>query len=77
MIPAEVNLCSAQVVGFDPAQNNGLMAKRLNWLEECRELVTIWLVKYQQKLARRYNRGVKTREFGTEDLVLRKVVGNM
>ena len=77
MIPVEVNLCSARVVGFDPAQNNGLMAKRLNWLEECRELVTIWLVKYQQKLARRYNQGVKTREFGTEDLVLRKVVGNM
>ena len=55
MILAEVNLCSARVVGFDPAQNNGLMAKRLNWLEECRESATIWLAEYQQKLARRYN----------------------
>ena len=28
-------------------------------------------------LARRYYRDVKTREFSTEDLVLRKAVGNM
>ena len=53
------------------------MAKRLNWLEECRESATIWLAEYQQKLARRYNQGVKIREFGIEDLALRKVMGNM
>ena len=31
MIPAEVNLCSAQVVEFDLAQNNKLMVERLDW----------------------------------------------
>ena len=66
MIPVEVNLCSARVNGFDPIQNGLMMVERLDLLEE-----------YQQKLARHYNRDVKTREFGAGDLVLRRVVGNM
>ena len=47
MIPAKVNLCSARVAGFDPAQNNELMVERLDWLEECREAVIIRLAEYQ------------------------------
>ena len=31
----------------------------------------------QQRLAQRYNRDIKGREFSAVDLVLRKVVGNM
>ena len=77
MIPAEVNLCSAQVEDFAPACNDGLMVERLDLLEEFREAETIRLAEYQQKLARRYNRYVKTREFNAGDLVLRKAVGNM
>ena len=34
MIPAEVNLCSAQVDGFNLAQNELMMAERLDLLEE-------------------------------------------
>ena len=45
-------------------------------LEERRESATTWLVEYQQKLAWRYNRDVRKREFEVRDLVLRKVVGN-
>ena len=45
-------------------------------LEERRESATTWLVEYQQKLAWRYNRDVRKREFEARDLVLRKVVGN-
>ena len=77
MISTEVNLCSTWVEGFNPAQNEGMMVERLDLLEEYREVTTIWLVEYQQKLARRYNWGLKTREFSAEDLVLRKAVGNM
>ena len=77
VIPTEINLCSAQVAGFDPVQNVDLMMKRLDWLEECREAATIRLTEYQQKLAQRYNRNVKGREFSAGELVLRKVVGNM
>ncbi|XP_030940280.1 uncharacterized protein LOC115965249 [Quercus lobata] len=55
VIPAEVNLCSAQVAGFDPAENDELMLERLDWLKECQEAAIIRLAKYQQKLAQRYN----------------------
>ena len=76
VISANVNLCSAQVSGFIPAENDELMVKHLDQLEECWELATIRLAEYQQKLAWRYNRDVKRREFSTGELVLRKVVGN-
>ena len=33
VIPAEVNLCSAQVARFDPVQNDGLTLEHLDWLE--------------------------------------------
>ena len=77
VIPTEVSLCSARVAGFDLIQNANLMKEHLDWLEECREAATIRLAEYQQKLAQRYNRNVKGREFSAGELVLRKVVGNM
>ena len=77
VIPTEVNLCSARVKEFSPARNDGLMVECLDLLEEHREATTIRLAEYQQKLARCYNRCVKTMEFSVGDLVLRKAVGNM
>ena len=77
MIPAEVNLCSVRVEGFNLARNKGMMVERLDLLEKYREAATIRLIEYQQDLAQRYNRNVKTREFVAGDLVLRKAVGNM
>ena len=77
IILAEINLCSARVSKFVPAQNDGLMVKHLDLLEEYREMTTLRLAKYQQKLARRYNRDVKTREFGAGDLMLQKAVRSM
>ena len=40
-------------------------------------MLTIRLAEYQQKLARCYNRDVKTREFSARNQVLWKSVGNM
>ena len=77
VILAEVNLYNAQVDGFNPAHNEQMMLKQLDSLEEYREAATIQLAEYQQKLAQRYNRDVRVREFDAEDLVLQKVVGNM
>ena len=77
VIPAEVNICSARIDGFDPIQNELMMVERLDLLEEYREEAVIRLAEYQQKLAWHYNRDVKTREFGARDLVLRRAVGNM
>ena len=51
--------------------------ERLDLLEEYREVATIRLAEYQQKLARRYNRGVRVREFSSRDLVLRRVIISM
>ena len=77
VILAEVNLCSARVEGFNPAQNEGMMVERLDLLEEYQEAATIRLAKYQQELAWCYNRDVKIREFSVRDLVLWKAIGNM
>ena len=77
MISVEVNLCNTWVDEFDPAQNELMMVERLDLLEEYQEAAIIRLAKYQQKLARHYNRDVKIREFGARDLVLRRAVGNM
>ncbi|XP_075654888.1 uncharacterized protein LOC142625065 [Castanea sativa] len=70
VIPAEVNLCSARVAGFASDENEELMARELNLLKEHRDMATIRLAEYQQKLARRYNRAVRRREFAAGDLVL-------
>ena len=75
MILAEVNMCSARIDEFDPIQNELMMVERLDLLGEYWESAVIRLAKYQQKLARCYNRDVKAREFSTGDLVLRRVVG--
>ncbi|XP_075636771.1 uncharacterized protein LOC142609009 [Castanea sativa] len=76
VMPTEINLCSARISGFSPAESVELVVSKLNLLEEHRESVTIRLVEYQQKLARRDNRDVRRKEFSVGDLVLRKVVGN-
>ncbi|XP_030926587.1 uncharacterized protein LOC115953191 [Quercus lobata] len=70
VISTGVNLCSAQVSGFSLVKNSELMLKQLNLLEESWELATIWLAEYQQKLARRYNKNVRKREFGVGDSIL-------
>nr|XP_023919270.1 uncharacterized protein LOC112030837 [Quercus suber] len=77
VIPTEVNLCSARVAGFDPEQNEEMMVGLLDSLEERREMATVRLAEYQQRLARRYNQGVRLREFSAGDLVLRKALGGM
>ena len=70
-------MCSARIDGFDPVHNKLMMVEHLDLLEEYMEAATIRLAEYQQKLAQRYNRDVKIREFGAGDLVLLKAVGNM
>ena len=55
VILAEINLCSARVSKFIPTQNDGLMVEHLDLLEEYREMATLRLAEYQQKLARCYN----------------------
>ena len=74
---AKVSLCNTWVLEFSSAKNEELMLKQFDSLEESQEAATIRLVDYQQKLARRYNRDMRIREFWVGDLVLRKAVGSV
>ena len=67
---------SMRVSDFSPDSNDELMTKQLDLLEERQELATIRLANYQQKMAQRYDKNVRTREFRARDLVLCRVVGN-
>ena len=75
VISIEISLCSTRTLEFSPVMNEEAMVRQLDSLEECQEALTIRLANYQQKLAQRYNKDVKMREFGASDLVLRRVVG--
>ena len=77
VILVEVGLSSMRVASFFPNNNNTYMTEQLDLLEENQEMAKIRLVDYQQKLAQRYDKKVKSREFIVGDLVLRGVVGNM
>lgn len=76
VIPAEKSLCYARVSDFSPVKNVEMMLKQLDSLEEYREATTIRLADYQHKVAQRYNRDVKTKDFVAVNFVLRKAVGS-
>ena len=71
----EISLSSMRVSDFSPSINNELMMRQLDLLEEHREMETIWLANYQQNMAQKYDKGVRSREFRAKDLVLHKAVG--
>ena len=76
-VPIENNLSSIRVTNFSRSDNDIRMVENLDSLEKRRDMVSVWLADYQQKLVRGYNRNVKPKEFVARDLVLWKVVGNM
>ena len=46
VIPAEVNMCSTQIGGFNPIQNELMMVEHLDLLEKYREAAVIQLAEY-------------------------------
>ena len=60
---------------FNPSDNNGLLEKNLDFIEERRESAMVQLVNYQQKLKQGYDANVKLKPLAPGDLVLRKVLG--
>ena len=77
IIPIEVGLSSIRVADFVRSSNDERMVGNLDAFEERRELVAIWLVDQQQKLAQGYNRKVRPQDFLVGDLVLQKTLGGM
>ena len=52
------------------------MSQNLDTIEEKRELASVRLAAYQQKMARHFNKNVRCRSFKEGDWVLRKVFQN-
>ena len=77
IIPIEVGLSSIRMADFVRSSNDERMVRNLDAFEERRELVAIWLVDQQQKLAQGYNRKVRPQDFLVGDLVLQKTLGGM
>ena len=60
---------------FNVEENHHLLLDSLDLAEERREVATVKMAYYQQKLKQGYDKGVKLRPLAPGDLVLRKVVG--
>ena len=60
---------------FNVKKNNHLLLDSLNVAEERREVATVKMANYQQRLKQGYDKGVKLWPLAPGDLVLRKVVG--
>lgn len=77
VIPIEINLLSSRVTCFTQGHNDECMVSSLDALEERRDMVSMRLANYQQKLVQGYNRKVRTMGFMPKDLVLRKAISSM
>ena len=77
VIHVEISLLSSRVAKFTQSHNDECMLGNLDALEERRDMVSIQLADYQQKLAQGYNRKVRPQEFVPEYLGLQKAVRSM
>ena len=74
VIPLETGFPTLRMSLFTPDNNDNLLEKRLDLVEERRENVMVQLACYQQKLKQGYNSSMKSRPLAPRDLVLRKIV---
>ena len=75
VIPLETGFPMLRTNSFNPSNNNELLEKILDFIEERRESAMVQLAYYQHKLKQGYDANVKLRPLAPEDLVLRKVLG--
>ena len=75
VIPLETGFPMLRTSSFNPSDNNGLLEKSLDFIEERRENAMVQLAYYQHKLKQGYDANVKLRPLVPGDLVLRKVLG--
>ena len=73
VIPLETRFSTLRTSLFTPDNNDNLLKKSLDLIEERRENAMVQLSYYQQKLKQRYDS--RLRPLAPRDLVLRKVVG--
>ena len=75
IIPLEIGFLTPRTSSFTPSNNDGLLGKTLDLVEERRENAMVQLAYYQHKLKQGYDANVKLRPLALGDLVLRKVLG--
>ena len=75
VIPLETSFPTLRTNAFTLDDNDGLLGKSLELIEERRESTMIQLAYYQHKLKQGYDTNVNLRPLAIGDLVLRKVLG--
>ena len=75
VISLETRFPTLRTSSFTPCNNDKLLGKSLDLVEERRENAMVQLAYYQYKLKQGYDANVKLRPLALEDLVLRKVLG--
>ena len=75
IIPLETGFPTLRTISFTPSNNDRLLGKSLDLIEEQKENVMVQLAYYQHKLKQGYDANVKLRPLAPGDLVLRKVLG--
>ena len=76
VIPIETSFLTLMMSTFTPSNNDELLGKSLDLIEERREKVMIQLAYYHQKLKQGYDANVNLWPLAPRDLVLRKVLDN-
>ena len=74
VIPIKLGFPTLRTDQFSVKENNCLFSASLDLDEERREVATMKMAHYQQRLKQGYDKGVKLRPLAPGDLVLRKVV---
>ena len=75
VISLETNFPTLRTQSFNPNDNDELLERSLDLIEERRESAMVQLAYYQHKLKQGYDAKVKLRPLEPWDLVLRKVLG--
>ena len=75
VISLEIGFPTLRTSSFTSNNNDGLLEKSLDLIEERRENAMVQLAYYQHKLKQGYDANVKLRPLIVGDLVLRKVLG--
>ena len=74
VIPLEIGFPTLRTSSFTPSDNDELLEKSLDLIEERRENAMIQLAYYRHKLRQCYDANVKLRPLASTDLVLRNVL---
>ena len=75
VIPIEMGFLTLRTQSFNSNNNDELLERSLDLIEERRESVMVQLAYYQHKLKQDYDAKVKLRPLELGDLVLKKVLG--